>query len=71
MNGEESWTLQPWHLKLALLNQGIFVNEDSIFITEEIKGPNPAYEAKEFLVTLLVKILLTHHVTQNQHLSSI
>jgi len=54
MNGEESWTLQPWHLKLALLNQGIFVNEDCIQIAEEIKGPNPAYEAKEFLITLSI-----------------
>ena len=58
MNSEESWTLQPWHLKLALLNQGIFVNEDSIGIEEEIKGPNPAYEAKEFLITLSVRLLL-------------
>lgn len=66
MNGEESWTLQPWHLKLALLNQGIFVNEDCIQIAEEIKGPNPAYEAKEFLITLSVRYFLILKCLSNE-----
>ena len=56
MNAVESWTLQSWHLKLALLAQGIFVDESSILIPEEIKGPNSSLEAKEFLVTLSVRL---------------
>ena len=56
MSGNNRWTLDTWHVKFALLNQGILLEENCIKIPEEkISGPNEAIEGGEFLLTLKVK----------------
>ena len=55
MNGNVRWTLEPWHVKFALLNQGILLEENCIKLPEEkINGPNQALHEGEFLLTLQV-----------------
>jgi len=55
MNGNNRWTLEPWHVKFALLNYGIFLEEHCIKIPDEkISGPNQDLEGKEFLLTLQI-----------------
>jgi len=55
MNGDVRWTLEPWHVKFALLNQGILLEEKCIKLPEEkIKGPNEALHGGEFLLTLQI-----------------
>ena len=57
MSGNNRWTLDTWHVKFALLNQGILLEENCIKIPEEkISGPNEAIEGGEFLVTLKVNV---------------
>ena len=55
MNGDVRWTLEPWHVKFALLNQGILLEEKCIKLPEEkINGLNEALHGGEFLLTLQV-----------------
>jgi len=55
MNGNVRWTLEPWHVKFALLNQGILLEENCIKLPEEkINGPNQALHEGEFLLTLQI-----------------
>ena len=57
MSGNNRWTLDTWHVKFALLNQGILLEENCIKIPEEkISGPNEAIEGGEFLLTLKVNV---------------
>jgi len=55
MSGNNRWTLDKWHVKFALLNQGILLEENCIKIPEEkISGPNEAIEGGEFLLMLKI-----------------
>uniref|UniRef100_A0A023FRZ8 Large ribosomal subunit protein bL9m n=1 Tax=Amblyomma cajennense TaxID=34607 RepID=A0A023FRZ8_AMBCJ len=56
MNREEGWTVEPWHLRIALRQAGITVPEESIEVPETpITGPDYAgKENKVFLATIYV-----------------
>ncbi|KAK8778374.1 hypothetical protein V5799_020283 [Amblyomma americanum] len=56
MNREEGWTVEPWHLRIALRQAGITVPEVSIEVPETpITGPDYAgKENKVFLATIYV-----------------
>ena len=57
MNGDNRWTLEPWHVRFALLNHGVSLEEHCIKLPDQkISGPNQTLEGKEFLLTLQVKI---------------
>ncbi|KAK6635111.1 hypothetical protein RUM44_000360 [Polyplax serrata] len=51
VNGKTNWTLQNWHIKLALRMEGIIVNDSCIILPrQEISGPNFELENKDFIV---------------------
>ncbi len=57
MNADTQWTLEPWHVKLALLRHGVTVEEESITLPEhKFSGPNEAYEGGEILISLKVEL---------------
>ena len=57
MNGDNRWTLEPWHVRFALLNHGVSLDEHCIKLPDQkISGPNQTLEGKEFLLTLQVQI---------------
>ena len=57
MNSDTQWTLEPWHVKLALLRHGVTVEEESITLPEhKFSGPNEAYEGGEILINLKVEL---------------
>ena len=57
MNGDNRWTLEPWHVRFALLNHGVSLEEHCIKLPDQkISGPNQTLEGKEFLLTLQVRI---------------
>jgi len=55
MNGDNRWTLEPWHVRFALLNHGVSLEEHCIKLPDQkISGPNQTLEGKEFLLTLQI-----------------
>ena len=69
MNMYTSWTIEAWHVKAALRNNGINVPEESIKIPEQkITGPNPDFQGKSFPIEIKVsdndcgtKLKFIHH----------
>jgi len=59
MHDVNPWTVEKWHLRLALRERGVFVDSDDCisFNAKPISGPNPALQGKEFRVTLKVNSL--------------
>jgi len=59
MHDVNPWTVEKWHIRVALRQQGIFVDSDECvtFNSKPISGPNPALQGKEFRVTLKVNKL--------------
>uniref|UniRef100_A0A1E1XFX5 Large ribosomal subunit protein bL9m n=1 Tax=Amblyomma aureolatum TaxID=187763 RepID=A0A1E1XFX5_9ACAR len=56
MNQEQGWTVEPWHLRIALRQAGITVPEESIELPETpITGPDyTGKENKVFLATIYI-----------------
>ncbi|KAG0424747.1 hypothetical protein HPB47_028040 [Ixodes persulcatus] len=55
MNKEVGWTVEPWHLRMALRQAGVVVPEDSIELPETpISGPDVGKENKVFAATILI-----------------
>lgn len=56
MNREQGWTVEPWHLRIALRQAGVTIPEGSIEVPETpITGPDYAgKENKVFLATIYV-----------------
>ncbi|CAN7983860.1 unnamed protein product [Ixodes hexagonus] len=55
MNKEVGWTVQPWHLRMALRQTGVVVPEDSIELPDTpISGPDISKENKVFAATVLI-----------------
>lgn len=54
MSGETKWTLEPWHIRLAFLAQGVFIDEQNIEMPK-ISGPSESLENGEFLLQIKVK----------------
>lgn len=55
MNGEHDWTLEPWNVQMALVRQGVFVDQSCIELPEKpINGPKASLEHGEFLLKLKV-----------------
>ena len=55
MNGSNKWTLEPWHVKFALLNDGVLLEENCIKLPDQkISGPNYTLDSTEFLLTLQI-----------------
>ncbi|GAB6019369.1 hypothetical protein CHUAL_000957 [Chamberlinius hualienensis] len=55
MNMDVPWTIEKFHVKVALRKAGIYVAEEAIELpTEPIKGPNPDLEGKMFLVNITI-----------------
>ncbi|EEB17290.1 mitochondrial 50S ribosomal protein L9, putative [Pediculus humanus corporis] len=51
LNQKTNWTLEPWHIKIALRQQGIIANENCIKLPDKtISGPNVEIENKDFIV---------------------
>ncbi len=56
MSTENPWTVEPWHIRLALLREGIVVDDDCIKLPEKpISGPDESIHSGEFCVTVTVK----------------
>lgn len=55
MNRENSWTIQPWHIKVSFRKCGYEVPEEAITLPlKAISGPDMSIEGKEFYVTVTV-----------------
>lgn len=54
MSDKNTWTIEPWHIKVALRREGIVVPEEAIELVTTISGPDPALEMKEFPVKITV-----------------
>ncbi|XP_072929882.1 large ribosomal subunit protein bL9m [Epargyreus clarus] len=55
MSKEESWTLQPWHVRTSFRKAGFVVPEHAIIMPPvEIKGPDLSLQEKEFFVTVKI-----------------
>lgn len=55
MNKEVGWTVEPWHLRMALRQTGVVVPQDSIQLPETpICGPDIGKENKVFAATILI-----------------
>lgn len=53
MNNLNSWTVEPWHVKVALRKVGLNADKECIHLPQQpISGPNEDYEGKEFCVHL-------------------
>uniref|UniRef100_T1IZI1 Large ribosomal subunit protein bL9m n=1 Tax=Strigamia maritima TaxID=126957 RepID=T1IZI1_STRMM len=55
MHLENSWTLEPWHIRVSFRFAGYIVAEDAITMpTQTISGPNLDYEGREFPIKVTI-----------------
>ncbi|CAG0889878.1 unnamed protein product [Darwinula stevensoni] len=55
MNGENPWTIEPWHLRVSLRAYNVVVPEHAIEMPSiPISGPNLTLEGKEFYATIVI-----------------
>lgn len=56
MNKIESWTIEPWHIRVSMRKAGLYILNDSQIVLPKspISGPDPAKENKEFFVTITI-----------------
>lgn len=55
MNLHNSWTLEPWHVRVAFRRAGIIVPEDALTLPPHpISGPDLSLQGKEFAVKVKV-----------------
>lgn len=69
VNKYNSWTLEPWHVRLSLRKASFYVKNDAqIRLPKEpICGPDPAKEGKEFFVAVMVNGEVEAHVRCRIH----
>lgn len=61
MNPNETWTIEPWHIRIACRNEKIVVPDYAIELPEQpISGPDIAKNGKEFAV--FIKINKTERI---------
>lgn len=58
MSMHEPWTIQPWHIRVMLRQNGVhMLSDNSVKLPEKpINGPNLELEGKDFAVTIIVGI---------------
>jgi len=55
MNIEQSWTIQPWHIKASLRKHKLWVKTEDIEIPGgQIEGPDMSLEGKEFIAVISI-----------------
>lgn len=56
MNKFNSWTLEPWHVRISMRKASLYVKNDAQIRlpNEPICGPDPAKQGKEFFVGVMV-----------------
>lgn len=55
MNKDQPWTVEPWHIRVALRKVHIHVPEEAIELPPEpIKGPDMTKQNKEFTVVITI-----------------
>lgn len=54
MSDKNSWTIEPWHIRVAMRREGIVVTDEAIELITKISGPDPSLEMKEFPVKIKV-----------------
>ena len=57
MHDRNPWTLEKWHVRLALRNLGVMVESDDSLSFKAVKGPSPDLHGKELCVRLKVNQL--------------
>ncbi|XP_015793385.1 39S ribosomal protein L9, mitochondrial-like [Tetranychus urticae] len=55
MSSDTSWTIEPWHIRVACRRIGLVVPEYAIKLPDKpISGPNLDYEMKDFVIQITV-----------------
>ena len=57
MHDTNPWTLEKWHVRLALRNLGVMVDSDDSVSFKAVRGPSPDLQGKELCVRLKVNQL--------------
>jgi len=57
MHDTNPWTLEKWHVRLALRNLGVMVDSDDLLSFKAVRGPSPDLQGKELCVRLKVNQL--------------
>lgn len=58
MNKDNSWVIEPWHVRVAFRKAGVIVPEEALTLPPEpITGPDLALQGKEFAVKVKVREL--------------
>jgi hypothetical protein len=60
MHGSNKWTIEKWHLMLALRHFNYLLPEDALEFPRDgqIEGPNEDWEGKEFFAYVTVRFAL-------------
>lgn len=58
MNMNQPWTIEPWHIRSALRQNGVQVMDDKLIElpSKPISGPDMNLEGKDFAVTITVSL---------------
>lgn len=69
VNKTNSWTLEPWHVRISMRKAALYVKDDAqIRLPKEpICGPDPAKEGKEFFVAVMINGEVEAHVRCRIH----
>ena len=61
MNLENPWTVEPWHIHVALRKADIYAPHDAVSLNlpSPISGPNLDLENKEFVAELKVRFYIS------------
>lgn len=70
MNRDVPWTVEPWHIRVALRKAGVVVPDERIGLPETpITGPDPGKHNKVFAVTIMINgkdkaqvLMRLHHI---------
>ena len=56
MSSQNNWTLEPKHIKFAMMVEGLLIEEDCVILPSDVKieGPNSSVNEKEFAVDIQV-----------------
>jgi len=56
MSGQNPWTLEPKHIRFALMVEGLLIEEDCVILPSDVKieGPNSNVNEKEFAVDIQI-----------------
>uniref|UniRef100_A0A2R5LJC3 Large ribosomal subunit protein bL9m n=1 Tax=Ornithodoros turicata TaxID=34597 RepID=A0A2R5LJC3_9ACAR len=70
MNRDLPWTVEPWHVRVALRKTGVVVRDESVLLPETpIVGPDPSMQGKVFALNILVNGMDKAHVLMRINLT--